>query len=257
MRPTTVKAGAIERAEKIVAELNSAGALRRRFATLADVTPVWTPRAGAGESVAPTGVFGHLKKMVTATVELPPQTVTWEKFVRTVLPDAGGLEVQVPHGNAPFFGLTTAADPAAPPLLQWDLEPRNPVSWYFYHNGSPASQWGLVAGQWCKVAAVFTNPAHWHHPDRFKHHSRMAMLALAGCRDLEHRAGGGFFAEQLRSEYHEIRSVMDNHAKAAEIARRDVGDANGIAIQAGTAAPVTVRVTTSLGTAVYVIDRLD
>ncbi|MFO0798305.1 MAG: hypothetical protein U0804_12580 [Gemmataceae bacterium] len=256
MRPTTVTAGAIERAEKIVAELNSAGALRRRFATLADVTPLWTPRADGSES-APAGVFGHLKKMVTATVALPPQVVTWEKFARTVLPDAGGLEVQVPHGNAPFFGLTTAADPGAPPLLQWDLEPRNPVSCYFYHGGSPATQWGLVAGEWSRVAAVFLNPAHWHHPDIFRHHTRMAMLALVGCRDLQHRAGGGFFAEQLRNEYHEIRSVMDNHAKAAEVVGRDAGDANGIAIQAGAAALVTLRVTTRLGTAVYVIDRLD
>jgi len=207
-----------------------------------------------------TGVFAHLKKVVaraSGRIELLTQTLSWEKFARTVLPGAAEIVVQIPMENGPYFGLTTAANPMAQPILQWDLEPRNPVSWYFYLNGSPASQWGLVAGQWRSVTAVFMNPAHWHHPAKFGHHAHMAMLALAGCRDLQHKAGGGFFAEQLRAEYHEIRSVMDNYANQAEIASVDEGGANGIAIQSGTITPMALRVTTALGTATYQIDRLD
>lgn len=257
-RPTVVKQGTIDRAERIVGELRSAGALERRFAKLSDVHGLWVPGRSA-DSQIPKGVFGHLREKSVTTpcpIVLPAKPVTWEKFARTVLPDARTLEVFVPAGKSSFFGLVTAANAAAPPILQWDsLERRNPVSWYFYHTGSFPTQWGMEAGAWAKVTKVAEMPPHWFEPEKFKHHPRQILLILEGCRDLSYTRGAAFFPEQLRNEYHEIRSVMEGYAKTAVIEGAAEGNANGIAINGNVV--VKVRVTTNLGVATYDIDRLD
>jgi hypothetical protein len=256
-RPTTVSAGNVARAEKVVAELGSAGALSRRFATLDDVRALWRPRSAALPT-ASAGVFGHL----LGTTTRPPldtggsQAVTWDKFVRTVLPGAEKIEVLVPNRPAGYFGLVTAADQNAPCLIQWDGEPRNPVSWYFYTSGSYATRWGLIPDKWVAATAVFESPAHWHAPERFKHHGRMGMFALTGARDMEYQQGAGLFPEFLRSEYHEVRSTLEAHVRVTVVAGRDEGDANGLAFQQG-GPPLTVRVTGHGVRTTYSIDRLD
>jgi hypothetical protein len=264
-RPTAPpKQGTIDRAERVVAGLQSAGALRRRFAKLSDVVAYWMPRTDISSPSGGGGVFTHLRPRVKtpAKLELPPQKMTWVKFEKAVLLVGGvsSLEVKVPHGLANFFGLVTAADPAAPPIVQWDTEPRNPVSWYHYGSprvmGSFAHQWNLVPGSWAKVTAVFERPCHWFHPDKFKHYGRAVHLSLEGCKDVSYPGrGAGWFTEMLRSEYHEVRSVMEAAANAAAVEGRDEGDANGIAIQGSSG--VLVRVSGPLGTATYEIDRLD
>ena len=137
-------AGNIAQAEKAIAGLKASGALSRRFARLSDIpTFVWRPRPVQPKPTTEGNVFGHLtpktkQKPATTTVDLPTQTMTWEKFARTVLPDVTRLEVQVPTTSARFMALVTAANPDAPPILQWDAEDRrNPVSWY-YHGGIDA-----------------------------------------------------------------------------------------------------------------------
>jgi hypothetical protein len=251
-RPSTVSDANLEQAEKIVAQLGSAGSLRRRFAKLADVKTIWTPKPPT-ESDRGSSVFGHLKSRQddNVTVNISRQVITWEKFARTVLPSADSLQVLMPFLGS-FFGLVTAVDPTAPPILQWDTEPRNPVSVYHYHGGSLASNWGLRAGDWVTVTAVFERPAHWYHPEKFSHHERAPMLALAGAKDLQYRQGGSFFPETLRSEYHGVREAMEAYAGRAVIEGKDEGDANGI-----TGIGAVVRVGTKLGMAEYLIDRMD
>lgn len=133
-------AGNIAQAEKIIATLKAAGSLERRYARLDDVQRfLWRAPAPRGTAVAPApgGVFGHLTPKAKAPAPegratLPQQTMTWEKFQRTVLPEALGIEVQVPQSPDRFMALVTAARPDAPPILQWDSEEaRNPVSWYY------------------------------------------------------------------------------------------------------------------------------
>jgi hypothetical protein len=54
--------------------------------------------------------------------------MTWEKFARTMLPEALSIEAQVPAGPERFMALVTAANADAPPILQWDAEERrNPT----------------------------------------------------------------------------------------------------------------------------------
>ncbi len=253
-------AGAIERAEKVVAQLGVAGALNRRFARLAeDIHWFWRPRPI--EPVAPAGgVFGHLKRPAPgiSPVELPPKTMTWEKFSRDVLPGAMKIEAYVGSGRQSFYGMVTAADPAAPPILQWDsAEQRNPVSWYVYNGGSYARDWGLTPGVHYEVAAMCHRPCHWYEPDKFSHQDRAVHLVISEARDLRHTAGGGLFPECLRSEYHEIRSVVEAHARRAAIAGRDEGDANGLVLERGSRWNCRLRVTSRDGVANYILDRWD
>ncbi len=149
-------AGNIAQAEKAIEVLKAAGALERRYARLADIAVsgpegreakfLWRPPAPQAQ---PGSVFGHLKAKIKGQgdrLALPQQTITWEKFARTVLPDAHTIEVQVPQSSDRFVALVTAANPEAPPILQWDSEgQRNPLSWY-YHAGIDAEMKRRVEG---------------------------------------------------------------------------------------------------------------
>lgn len=134
-------AGQIAQAEKVVSALNAAGALLRRYARLADVQEfLWRPKPAPDPAPGKSGgVFGHLLSQSRAPkTELPQKTMTFEKFQRTVLPNAVGIELQIPGSSGHFMALVTAAQDGAPPILQWDTEERrNPVSWY-YHSGVDA-----------------------------------------------------------------------------------------------------------------------
>lgn len=254
----------IEQAEKAVATLKSAGALERRFAQLADIVALWTPRAVEVREDKGGGVFGHLKNRATPAGAAPPidgmpaQTMTWDKFARTVLPTAERIEFKVPHGTAPFIALVTAADLAAPPILQWDSpEQRNPVSWYLYASGSPAAWWNLTAGAWCPVTAVTLLPPMWHAPERNRHHGEGVILLLEGCRDTHHQHGGGLFPETLRSEYHAFRRTLEAHSNRATIAGRDEATACGFDLRKGARWEATVRVTSKGTQLLYRLDRWD
>lgn len=135
-------AGAVEQAERLFAELKLAPALARRYAHLDELPRdvlIWAPaapKAAPEPAAAAPALFGHLstKRRPTAPAPAvtPAVTMTWEKFRRAVLPGAQQIEVQVPAVADRFMALVTAADPAAPPILQWDRDSaRNPVSWYY------------------------------------------------------------------------------------------------------------------------------
>lgn len=246
----------IEAAEKAVEALGAAGALERRFARGEDVLEtLW--RAGAAPERGETGgVFGHLKergkqKPLESTDGIK---VSWEKFAAEVLPGAAALAVMVPF-RGPFYGLLTAANPDAPPILQWDREERrNPVSWYFYHNESHASQWGLTHGEWADVPLVMPCPAHWFG---FKgtHYPPMAMLVIPAARDS--REGGlGLFPEILKPELHGVRRVIEAHSQQGRPSGREEGNVNGLAVQKGGGGGVRLRVSLPSGARVtYTIDR--
>lgn len=254
-RPTAApKEGAIKQAEEMVAKLGLERSLLRRFATLDDVLlKLWTPRALPETTKG--GVFGHLRdKGKPSAIELPEVKMTWEKFARTVLPDVLQLEIKVPAHGA-FCGVVTATDPDAPPIIQWDGlagQPRNPVSWYFYNGGSPASKWGLSPG-WNPVSCVFPNPAQWQLP--CKHQKSGIHFAIAGCSD-SRMDGLGLFPEILKAELHGIRSVIEAHSnRGGSITGAESASANGLVFDNGS--PVTLRVRTSEGLASYTLDRMD
>lgn len=261
LRPQAApKAGAIEAAEQLVDKLDVTAALRRRYATLADLPPTaWVrdrrptlPRAGASTT------FAHLKGTAAEkSLRLPPAVLTWDKFARTVLPDVVEMQLLVPSGSAAFVGLTTAVDPAAVPILQWDGlpdSPRNPVAWYLYNGGSPASAWHLTANTWVDVTAACERPPHWYEPAKFARYSRGVVFVLAGCKDRSNNELC-LFPETLRAELHGIRAVVEAHSKARKL-EGDGGDASGLLLSTNTPA-VQLMVRTKTDHRRITIDRVD
>ncbi len=251
-------AGQMAAAEKIMSELGAAGALARRFARLEEIETIWRPAQEPAKSSG-GGIFDHLKPKGAGNAEplvTTPQNITWEKFARTVLPEAKALELLVPaHGN--FCALLTAENAEAPPILQWDSpERRNPFSWYVYHGGSPASRWGVSLG-WARVAAVTLNPSMWHG-GKFEHQGAGALFVLPGAKDSAYQqAGNAIFPETLKSEFHGIRSTIEAYSRGAKTGGYDEASACGLAINKG-GAEATVRAVLANGTRIgYRIDRWD
>lgn len=255
-RPSAApNAGQIEAAEKLVEKLGIAPALRRRFARLDECETTWRPTAPSEKTA--DGVFGHLRQQsVPLRADVPAQRITWTKFAATVLPEARTLAASISHGNMSFCALVTAADNAAPPILQWDREDaRNPVSWYVYHNGSPASQWCVVPG-WATVTAVVPSPTEWRG-GTYKHQGSRALLVLSGCKDSGYqRAGNALFPECLKSELHGVRHVIEAYSRNATIEGYTESSACGLVISEK--GETRVRATDARGNRIeYIVDRWD
>ena len=268
-RPTAgPSATQIAQAEKAVAALRAAGALERRFARLDDVEALWKPASSStlSDPSGAGGVFQHLKpkkgRSSATDVEAPAATFTWEKFRRTVLPDAQEIEVYVSPGRIEGIALTTATHPGAQPILQWDREDRrNPVSWYVYHGGGTARDWNLSPASWVQVVAICLLPPMWGRETPQEHHGLGAILLLDGARDMrwtEKGGGMGFFPEQLRTELHPFRKTLEAYAQQATVAGGNESMAAGIDLRkGGDWHGVKVRVTSRNGRSLYVLDRWD
>lgn len=258
-RPTAApSAGNIAQAEKVVAALGAAGALRRRFARLDEVIQhaVWAPKAATPTAPA-GGVFGHIKPNGEADPQriiVPSSTMTWVKFARDVLPGAEKIAIVTPSVGS-FMALVTACDTEAPPIIQWDTpERRNPVNWYVYGNGSPASQWGLSYGSAAGVSAILPLPSRWGDGNA-AHQGDGLLFVLDGCRDS--RTGGGLalFPEVLRSEFHGIRASIEAFSRAGELEGREASTANGLDFRKGKTWNADIHVTSRGITSAYKLDR--
>lgn len=259
-RPTAAPSvGTIAQAEKLVQQMGIESSLKRRFARLDEIEALWRPALPAP---APdrAGVFAHLTPKGADTssdfsLNLPARIMTWEKFQRAVLPDADAIEFMAPTGVAHYVFLTTAVDPEAPPILQWDHQDhRNPVAWYVYHGGIFSSRAGLNPG-YCKVTAVTLQPTAWGE-SRITHHGESAIFCLDGCRDTDAQSMC-IFPECLQSELHGIRSVIEAFSRSGRLEEPDGPLANGIRLQKGLTGYGQFRVTSKGQTSVYLLDRWD
>jgi hypothetical protein len=246
-------AGAISAAEKVVQQLGAAGSLARRFARLEDIQAVWRPEPQREEPQA--GVFGHLrpKGADAPSLRIPAQTMTWDKFQRTVLPVAERIEVNVPS-RGEYGVFLTAVNADAPPILQWDREEaRNPVSWYFWHGGSPATQFGLTGGRFYEVSAVTLKPSMWGGGN--EHQGKEVFFVVAGARETKIK-GAAIFPETLKAEFHGIRAVIEEYSRRASIEGIEGSHVVGLAIGKG-GAGVLLRVWSGGRPLEYRLDRLD
>ena len=187
-------------------------------------------------------------------MRIPAQTMTWSKFEATVLPTAERIELLAPmHDN--YAALVTAVDPDAPPILQWDREDaRNPVSWYVWNGGSPASQWGLRAGQFHEVSAVTLKPSMWG--GGCEHQGKGVLFLIAAAQETRN-AGAALFPEILKSEFHGVRSVIEAYSRGATIEGISEPHAAGLMLAAGSSWNVTVRVWVAGRPLDYRMDRWD
>ena len=251
--------GTIAQAEKLVASMGIERSLERRFARLDEVQTIWSPQP-VKEETSRGGVFGHLKAKEDVPTRRPAMAtpavqITWEKFARTVLPHALKIEVYLDTKMA-FAGVTTATHDDAPPILQWDTEEaRNPFSWYFYHGGSAPSQWGLVARTWVEVTGIMLKPSMWN--EKLAHHGRGAVLILNGAQDRSSDGAGlGLFPETMKAELHSVRKVIEAYSQKGVLSGQREASANGLGI-GDRNGENRIKVTTSLGEAIYTVDRWD
>ncbi|MDB5870231.1 MAG: hypothetical protein JWP96_2563 [Polaromonas sp.] len=259
-------AGAIAAAEKIIQQLDAAGSLARRFARLDEVQALWKPDpeknvVGAGGVVGQLkkGVFAHLnlKDAAPATggMKIPPQVMTWEKFQRTVLPGAERIEFCALERHDSYSSLVTAVHADAPPILQWDREDRrNPVSWYFWHGGSTAAQFGLKAGKFHPVAAIALKPSMWN--GGHEHQGEGVMFIIKGAKD-SRRPSACLFPEMLKAEFHGVRSVLEAYSKGARMESADQASAAGVMLQKGQSWDALVRVGSNGRSLDYKLGRWD
>ncbi len=261
-RPTAPPSdGNIDRAEKIIEKLKTAGSLERRFAKLADVQTFWVPIVPKSTQEN-KGVFSHLRNSANtpkSEFEVPPITITWSKFSRTVLPTATSIEYLVPASNQSYMGLVTAKNSDAPPIIQWDFEDnRNPVTWYFYTNGSSPSRWNLKPNLYHPVTAIVLQPSMWNPEKSFSHQGEKVFFILKEAKDKDYSQGCGFFCEFLPSEYHEIRSTLEAYARSAIVEGKDEAEACGIGLENGKTWNQLFRVTSKDNLpVVYKLDRWD
>jgi hypothetical protein len=250
-------AGNIAQAEKLFAQLGLAPALERRIARLDEIPLTWSPKEEEPRPPASAGLFAHLtlKKMAAqaASVDIPAITMTLDKFLREVAPAADTMEINLGSGNLGFIALTTAVNADAPELFQWE----HPFSWYVWHGGAPASQYGLVPG-WQKVTGMTRLPARWSDDEqRFKHHGDGIVMLLAGARETR-QAGAALFPSLLRSELHGVRSTIEAHSKSAQMLGLAEGSAIGYDLRDGGGSyPAMVRVSSAGRVQTYKIDRWD
>lgn len=256
-RPTAAPSDqTIKQAEKLVADLQVAGSLKRRFLRPDEVKAIWTPKQSAQESGG--GVFDSLKSKnkFVASAAGPCVDITWEKFLRTVLPYAEQMFLNITERPMSFCALVTASNPESPPLLQWDsAEQRNPVSWYVYHMGSYPSTFSLKSGK-IKVTHVALQPNMWY--GEFAHQGQGVVFVLDGCKDTRNDSLG-LFPEILRSEFHGVRSVIEAYSRTHKLDVTEGPAAAGILLQktTGVRQGTIVEVETLGQRLLYNIDRWD
>lgn len=255
---TAPKLGNIQRAEKIVADLNLAPSFARRLATLAEVLPraswLWLgDKQPAAEQAAPApapagGVFDALKPKAADPVVVgarPP--MTWEQFVKRVLPTADAIEL-LPHGDNTYGAITAPSEVASAPLFNWDTEDaRNPYSWYRWNATDPAS-FGLAKPT--LVRAVVPVPSTWNGGKNYPGVVLVAQDAVDQRLDV---AGLGLFPDLLRRDLHEIRSTIFAHSCKGSLAVPTGATASGLVLRQG-ACNAVLRVSTGTVAVTYVIN---
>jgi len=258
-------AATVRQAEDLVSKLGIASALRRRFARLSEIPKIWEP-APISESRAGSAVFANVRTKEimavptgTSSLELPIQIMTWEKFRDTIMPDVLSMKFFAANVKHNYIGLLTAADPEAKPILQWDsIDARNTVSWFVYNGGSLPGRWELPVG-FHKVNAIVEQPTAWNKTDvhQFFHHGDSVIFVLNGARNLGTK-NSCIFPEQLRTELHGIRSVIEAYSQSTSPEGAEEADANGVRLDKGQPPIATFNLQCKLrngATANYQLDR--
>lgn len=130
--------GAINQAERTFATLGYVRSdLERRYLRFDEIQEfIWRP--SIGKTQKSNGVFGSVapKKVVQTTpnLTLPTQPITWQKFLRDVLPSASKVEAKV-QDSSRFVAMVTTLNPESKNILRWN----NPVSWYYNGGGYDAT----------------------------------------------------------------------------------------------------------------------
>lgn len=256
--------GNVKRAEEIFAKLGIGTALERRFARLEELNLLWKPKEEE-KKVVKNSLFGHIetkdakKELSRPKMDLPTTTITWDKFNRTVLPEADKIELFVERISPFFSGILTAKYEDAKPIIKWDSEDkRNPFSHYLYMRETSCATWNLERG-WTKVTGICYQPSMWQ--EGFDFLGKAVNFILEGCKDTNYRHGFGhgnsLFPEILIPELHEVRATVEAYSASAPIEGYDEASACGYRLQEGNVWNTLVRVTSNGTVREYKLDRWD
>ncbi len=254
-------AGNIAEGEKIIAKLGLERSLVRRFARLDECVTIWKPLPPAAPQRGAYGVFAHIAPKGSTDLHrpdlaIPPQTMTWQKFVRTALYGSERVEVEINRPVMNFVAFTTAEHADAPPILKWDApHDRNPVAWYTYPGGSPPSRWNMAAG-WAKVTGIASAPPLWGD-DPKPYLGDGALMILAGCVDQMTGQGNALFPQCLINDLHGVRSTIEAYSRSAELLGREQASACGLYVGTKNTIGYDLRVTVGGVMTRYRIDRWD
>ena len=256
-------AGNVRRAEEIVEKLGIRNSLKRRFAKIDEVETIWRSHSGErNQSISSDSVFAGVKTKQDGKVDyhkgIAPwnQTMTWEKFARTVLPVAKKIEMWIPNRREAYCAFVTADDISAPPIVLWDTEEkRNPVTWYVYANGSMPDIWNLESNHYAEVTGISLSPNLWQ--SGYEHCGKAVLFILKGCRDTANPSSA-LFPELLKSELKEVRATIEAYSRIHSLGNSLNATACGIRLQeSGARWDYRVKVTTDVGVSTYVLDRWD
>lgn len=262
MRPQVApSASNVKRAEEIFAKLGLENSLKRRFARLDEIPTIWKPQSLVSNDI-PTGVFSSVKtkeSMMNRQYDIIPKAdgnMTWEKFQRTVLPNAKKIELYTNYRDS-YSAIVTAVDPYAPPIILWDSEyNRNPFSWYMYSGGSTASRWGILSGTYVEVTGITYQPNKWNEREDYISGNGLFFI-LKGCKDTMN-SSSALFPEVLRRDLREVRATIEAYSKMNKLEGKDEASACGLCLQDSNSKwNCKLKVTTDVGVTEYVLDRWD
>ena len=219
--------GQLKNAAKIFEKMGIIQALYRRALRPDEVVAYWTPTqeeaSEAEQSLSrPKNPFEEMlslreRKEEVATLKIPPKAMSWKKFVREILPGAKKVSIMTHAGASSYAMLTTQVHPDAPPILKWDrLEQRNPISSVSFTQGSPASWWGLKAGEWVEVYAISKCHQSWTMEEGEYRDGRADWIFLKGAFVSDHMPvkssmGACLFPSTLNPDLHEVRSAIETY----------------------------------------------
>lgn len=241
MRPQApAKQGTVEQANKMVEKLGIEGALKRKRARLSDIpfyTLAWLPAQSLTKDL--DGFFNFKPNKGLAGKH--PKTMSFTTFRRDILPQAKSIEVNVPsHGD--FVAFTTAQDANAPKIFQWDHH----CAWYRQAFGSDASEFSTRQG--LKKCVAIIDSKDFVGNDRILKDAFFIIEGASHTRTI----GLGIFPQCLKSDYHGVRSVIEQYSRTGKLERDDYSAA-GIGLSGG----VTVHVDLGGVTGTLLIDRYE
>lgn len=241
MRPKAApSSGQIAEANKLAEKLGIIPSLERRFARLDEVPKIWEPQ----KLLSFSGKWTDAAK------------ITFEKFRRTVLPNAQAISVEMGYSMA-LGSFATAVHADAPPIHKWDREDaRNPLSWYLYIGGSSPSAWGLKQGDWVPCVGIALRPELMGKEQPDDGDRSGAMFLLQGAEDKRNYTSA-LFPESMRHELHPVRKTIEQFSKSHPMTTITGPHAAGLIVGKSNGEGVRLRVETANGPSYYTIDRWD
>lgn len=176
------------------------------------------------------------------------------------LPTPFKVELQVGENFFSFEGVIPAnswGTSSDVPAFEFDYFPgQSPKLRSAVGIARPQNNWNVTPGSYVPVTGITFSPNLWGTEVQ-EQHGRHVFFLLEDCRDMDGSQARGFFPESLKSEYREIRSVLEAYNIDAGVEGAETAQACGVGMSNHNEWNLTLRVTTINGISDYKLDRWD